>query len=196
MKNIRDDLINTMFYTLYTQGYHACNLNAVLKQAGTSKGGMYHHFKSKQELAIASIEKVWGDFIFTYWEEPINKSENTLQTLLDLIMNLPHAAVINGKGIDFRYGCPMNNLIQELSAINTSFAEILRVLLNRWEQAIHKALTANKKLLLIDIDVNHASAFIIACIEGSYSYAKIHHSKEAFENSMSQVLLYIKSLLR
>jgi TetR/AcrR family transcriptional regulator, transcriptional repressor for nem operon len=196
MKNIRDDLINTMFKTLYTQGYHASNLNAILKEAGTSKGGMYHLFSSKQELAIVSIEKVIGDFIHTFWEEPIQNSENTLQTLLDLIMNLSNADIIDGMRIDYRYGCPMNNMIQELSAVDDAFSTTLRELFNRWEQSINLALTTNKKLLRIDIDVNHASAFIIAAIEGSYTYAKIHQSKDSFEHAMNQVILYIKSLLR
>lgn len=196
MKNIRENLIRTMFTTLYTQGYHASNLNAILKQAGTSKGGMYHHFNSKQELAIAATEKVLGDFISSYWEEPIAKSENTLQTLLDLIVNLPDANIMENMKVDYQYGCPMNNLIQELSAVDKIFAVSLKTIFTRWEVAVNKALKGNRKLLRIDIDLDHASAFIIASIEGSYSYAKIHDSKELFENSMNQVILYIKSLLR
>lgn len=196
MKNIRKDLIDTMFETLYTEGYHACNLNAVLKKAGTSKGGMYHHFDSKQTLALASIEDVLGNFIKTYWEEPIVNSENGLQTLLDLINNLAHENINDDLGFSFQYGCPMNNLIQELSAIDNLFADSLRLLFNRWEKAIAKALTSSKKLLRIDIDINHVAAFVIASIEGSFTYAKIHHSKDAFVACMNQLILYLKSLLR
>ena len=196
MKNIRQDLIFTMFETLYTEGYHASNLNDILKRAGTSKGGMYHHFDSKQSLAIASIEDVLGEFIHKYWEEPINGSENGIQTLLDLIHNLAHENINDDLDFDFQYGCPMNNLIQELSARDELFADALRELFDRWERAIVKALSRSRKLLRIDIDINHAAAFIIASIEGSFTYAKIHQSKEAFIASMNQLALYTTSLLR
>jgi len=196
MKNIRQDLIFTMFETLYTEGYHACNLNAVLKKAGTSKGGMYHHFDSKQTLAIASIEDVLGEFIEKYWENPIASSENGIQTLLDLVNNLAHENINDDIGFSFQYGCPMNNLIQELSANDNLFADTLRELFNRWERAIVKALTSSRKLLRIDINLDHVAAFIIASIEGSFTYAKIHHSKDAFIACMNQLILYITSLLR
>ena len=196
MKNIRQDLISTMFKTLYTEGYHACNLNDVLKRAGTSKGGMYHHFDSKQSLALASIEDVLGSFIRTYWEEPIEQSENGMQTLLDLIRNLACEDTNGNLDFDFQYGCPINNLIQELSANDDLFADSLREIFDRWEKAIVKALAASRKLLRIDIDINDVAAFIIASIEGSFTYAKIHHSQEAFYASMNQLILYIKSLLR
>lgn len=196
MKNIRQDLIFTMFETLYTEGYHASNLNDVLKKAGTSKGGMYHHFDSKQSLAIACIEDILGAFIHQYWESPINESENGVQTLLDLINNLAHENINHHLDIDFQYGCPMNNLIQELSAHDELFTQALRNLFDRWESAIVQALSRSRKLLRIDIDINHAAAFIIASIEGSFTYAKIHQSKDAFMLSMNQLAFYIKSLLR
>ncbi len=196
MKDIRHDLILTMFKTLYQEGYHASNLNAILKNAGTSKGGMYHHFDSKQSLAIAATNEVLGSFIASYWETPIESSENALQTLFDRIFKLSEAMITADVQIDFRYGCPINNLVQELSAIDTKFATLLLALFKRWEDAIVKALTVNRKLLRIDIDVQKVAAFIVASIEGSFSYAKIHHSKEAFDASMNQIVLYIQSLLR
>lgn len=196
MKNIRQDLIFTMFETLYTEGYHASNLNDILKRAGTSKGGMYHHFDSKQSLALASIEDILGEFIHKYWEEPIHESENGIQTLLDLIHNLVDENINHDLDINFHYGCPMNNLIQELSAHDERFADLLRELFDRWERAIVQALSRSRKFLRIDIDINHAAAFIIASIEGSFTYAKIHKSKEAFVSSMNQLSFYITSLLR
>ena len=52
-----------MFEAIYTKGYHASNLNEILKNVNISKGGLYHHFISKKELTLASIEEVLGDAI-------------------------------------------------------------------------------------------------------------------------------------
>lgn len=196
MINVREQLIITMYEALYKEGYFASNLNAILKKAGTSKGGMYHHFDSKQSLAIAAIEEVLGSFVRDYWEEPIAQTGNSLQTLFDLILRLSNQSLMLEKGIDLKYGSPFSNLIGELAVMDEKIASVLQELFLRWEKSIIKVLLLNKKLLRIDIDINHAAAFILASIEGSYSYAKIHQSDEAFTASMNQLILYIKSLLR
>jgi len=64
MRNdLRQKLIYAMFEAIYTKGYHASNLNEILKNVNISKGGLYHHFISKKELTLASIEEVLGDAI-------------------------------------------------------------------------------------------------------------------------------------
>ncbi len=196
MINVREQLIITMYEALYKEGYFASNLNAILKKAGTSKGGMYHHFDSKQSLAIAAIQEVLGSFVKDYREDPIEQTGNSLQTLFDLILNLSNQSLMLEKGIDLKYGSPFSNLIGELAVMDEKIASVLQALFVRWEKSIIKVLLLNKKLLRIDIDINHAAAFILASIEGSYSYAKIHQSDEAFTASMNQLILYIKSLLR
>jgi len=196
MKDIRTNLIKYMFEALYTEGYHACNLNAILQKAGTSKGGMYHHFDSKQALAIEAIDEVIGHYVKHYWEDTLEQSENSLQTLYENIRNLSKETTLEHFGIRFEYGCPLNNLIQELSASDEVFSQVLQTLFKRWETAIVKALTRVKKDLRIDVEIVHAASFIIASIEGSFSYAKVYNSKDAFGYLMDQLIAFIKSLLR
>ncbi len=196
MKDIRQNLIDTMFESLYKEGYNGCNLNAILKRAGTSKGGMYHHFDSKQNLAVTAIEEVLGEYVYNYWEKPLSESENPLQTLYELITALADPDTINGMGLDFHYGCPLNNLIQELSAMDEAFASVLKGIFTRWEQSVAQALMRVRKNLRIDVQIEHAASFIIASIEGCFSYAKVYNSEDDFKHLMEQLIAFIKSLLR
>lgn len=196
MQNLRQKLIETMFVALYTKGYHALNLNQLLADAGTSKGGMYHHFTSKKALALESIETVLGAYIERVWIIPLKQSENPLQKLYDLIKALSSAPIGKSIALDFHYGCPINNFIQELSAIDEDFSLLLRKLIENWKNSIMKSLMRVRKNLRIDVDIEHSSAFIIASIEGAFSYAKVYNSKDEFDILMQQLIEYVKSLVR
>ncbi|MEW9673700.1 TetR/AcrR family transcriptional regulator [Ammoniphilus sp. 3BR4] len=49
-KSIRDKIIETALYLFEKHGYHGVGVNKIVEESGTSKGGFYHNFKSKDEL--------------------------------------------------------------------------------------------------------------------------------------------------
>jgi TetR/AcrR family transcriptional repressor of nem operon len=76
MNNTRDTLIDTMKTLLWQRGYDATSPNQVLEKSGVGKGSLYHHFKSKKELAVAAMDNradeliAEADQLFTadqYW---------------------------------------------------------------------------------------------------------------------------------
>src|SRR5690606_25055409 len=44
------------------KGYHAGSLSDLMKSTGLEKGGIYNHFGSKDDLAIASLEYIVDEF--------------------------------------------------------------------------------------------------------------------------------------
>ncbi|MFG0305480.1 MAG: TetR/AcrR family transcriptional regulator [Phycisphaerales bacterium JB040] len=51
----RDDLIQAANRLFMAHGYHATGIDAILKEAGVSRMTLYNHFKSKDELILASL---------------------------------------------------------------------------------------------------------------------------------------------
>lgn len=60
---IRDRLLSATIDLLVEEGVGAVTLNAVAARAGVSKGGLQHHFSSKQELLEALSAKVLQHFM-------------------------------------------------------------------------------------------------------------------------------------
>src|SRR5579871_6271985 len=56
-KSTRDHLIDTGLKLMHRNGYHATGLTEILKAADVPKGSFYHHFGSKEDFAIAALEK-------------------------------------------------------------------------------------------------------------------------------------------
>jgi AcrR family transcriptional regulator len=53
----RDQLLETAWRLFYRDGYHATGIDRILADAGVAKMTLYKHFRSKEELILATLEK-------------------------------------------------------------------------------------------------------------------------------------------
>jgi AcrR family transcriptional regulator len=51
----REHILRTAAREFATRGYAGTSLNAIVRTSGLTKGAFYHHFASKQELALATF---------------------------------------------------------------------------------------------------------------------------------------------
>src|SRR5699024_3629475 len=50
MADIRERIIHASLLLFEKEGFHGATVKQIVEKAGTSKGGFYHHFSSKDEL--------------------------------------------------------------------------------------------------------------------------------------------------
>lgn len=53
----RDQLLDTAWRLFYHDGYHATGIDRILAEADVAKMTLYKHFRSKEELILAVLEK-------------------------------------------------------------------------------------------------------------------------------------------
>lgn len=58
----RDQLVEHALNLFYQHGFHATGIDLIIATAQVSKKTLYNHFKSKEELIIATLEKRDRDF--------------------------------------------------------------------------------------------------------------------------------------
>ena len=63
MSSRRDHLVETAMKLFYKQGFRATGIDAVLAESGVAKKTLYNHFRSKDELIIATLQKRDEDFM-------------------------------------------------------------------------------------------------------------------------------------
>jgi len=56
-KSTREHLIDVGVSLMHKHGYTATGLTEILESAGVPKGSFYHHFGSKEEFAVAALER-------------------------------------------------------------------------------------------------------------------------------------------
>ncbi len=190
----RDKILLSAFCEIHRQGFQAASIANILQYTHLTKGALYHHFPTKQALGLAVIEEVIKVQFEAMFFKPLRESEHPIKLLLDSIAN------INSKvPADFiLLGCPLNNLMQEMSALDELFQLQLAGVLEIWKKTIEDALLRGKKMGEIRAEIDHKSAalFIVSAWEGCIGVAKNMQSPKAFEVCMMQLHGYIRSLMQ
>ncbi|WP_227937658.1 TetR/AcrR family transcriptional regulator [Alkalihalobacillus deserti] len=99
-KSVRDRIIETALFLFEKNGYHAVGVNKIIEESGTSKGGFYHNFKSKDELLY-----IIHDTFITYavdkaqeaylnWDTPIERLYHIVKSFARVFyLYKPHTTV-------------------------------------------------------------------------------------------------------
>ena len=77
---LKDKIINSAYELFSMRGYEKTTIEEIIKQAECSKGGFYHHFKSKEEILeviianyIADLSRFFEDIVLNEKDSFIDK---------------------------------------------------------------------------------------------------------------------------
>jgi len=184
----RARLIDVGFEEIYRHGFQPAGLDAIVERAGVTKGALYHHFPSKLELGYAVLDEVIGGFTDDRWLKPIAGGGDPIDAIV--------ASVREASKSDFEFGCPLNNLAQEMSTVDAEFNRRIAALYRRWESGIAGALERGQKQGQVrrDVNVDQAATFVVASIEGAYGLAKNRKDRQPLRACVEGLTRYLNAL--
>lgn len=188
----RQRILEAAFTHMYRSGFQGMRLDDVLADTGLTKGALYHHFPNKQALGYAVIDELLGPMVESIWIQPIEGAADTLQGLMQALESMPA-----GKPPEMLvYGCPLNNLAQEMSPLDEGFRTRIDRLFSRWHQVTADALEQARQSgrIRADIDTEEVATFIVAAVEGCIGIAKNAQSLEMLERCHGGLIHFVKSL--
>lgn len=170
----RDALIWCGTELLTERGFHAIGIEDVLRQVGVPKGSFYHFFESKQAFLEAVVENCREYYCLKY-EKILLNSE---RTCLERIREFGDSAMIGMERFEFKRGCLVGNLGQELSSIDQSLASTLDGIMTSWEVALSRCLSDGVASGEIpqDTDVQSLSQFFFTGWQGALLRCKMKRS--------------------
>ena len=75
-------LLDAALQVIRAKGYASTTVDDICRQASVTKGSFFHHFKSKDELALAAVEH-WGTMTDgCFAAAPYHQSPDALERLL------------------------------------------------------------------------------------------------------------------
>lgn len=112
MGKTRDRIVTVADQLFYQRGFEATSFTDVAGEVGISRGNFYHHFKSKDAILQAVIEKRQAktDDMLRQWEAA---RETPLERIRCFIRIL-----IENRSLIRHFGCPVGTLTTELSKLN------------------------------------------------------------------------------
>lgn len=188
----RERIVSALYEDVRLNGFQGLRADKVIVDLGITKGALYHYFPSKKDIGATIIDEVLYPMFTDFYNrldqtegDPVPAIQEHLRWLAGICDD--HEAIL---------GCPLNNLVQEMSPLDETF----RLKLNKIVQHMQRSLTEafrrgqTNGALKLTFDCDTVAWFFLAGLEGSYSMAKVSKSGDVFKRSMQQLIHFLETL--
>ena len=175
--NVRDKLIAVALELFHTKGYNGCGVSDITDATGIPKGSFYNHFKSKELLALAVLDRYQG---LLGWEALKDRSKPPIPRLRSLFEDYMAFQV----KWEFSRGCLLGNFGAELSSQSPTIRKALKKIFERWCDAVGQVIQEAQERGDIDKrrDPQETARFLYNAWQGAVINSKVTRSQAPFEN--------------
>ncbi|WP_108812993.1 TetR family transcriptional regulator [Sphingorhabdus sp. Alg231-15] len=180
----REKIITAADRLYYERGFDATSFADVAEVVGISRGNFYYHFKTKDEMLDAVIERriLERAAMLDGW---IDAGQSPKQCIASFIRIL----LMNNQKIR-SYGCPVGTLFSELSKLNhpgESGARALYDLFRVWLKRRFEAMGNSD-------DADSLAMHILARSQGAASLANAYPDEPFLEQEVQQMLAWLDAI--
>lgn len=162
----RDELVDTALRLFYTRGFHATGIDTILAEAGVAKMTLYKHFRSKDELVLAALQR--RDELFRAWltssiEQASEKPRERLLALFDALDDWFGERALNALGF---HGCAFMKAAGEYDSpdhpVHRAAAEHKQLIVDYLTELAAAAGAADPKALAEELSLLKEGAIVTA----------------------------------
>src|SRR6476619_3837813 len=160
--------------TLFNQrGYLGSSISDVMQHTGLQKGGIYRHFESKEQLALAAFEYAQQQSTAQLAAAVASETDAVKQLLafIGAFQALTLRPPVPG-------GCPILNTIVDSDDGDPALRDRVVAVVSEWEQLIERIVAdgTTRGSITRDADPQAVATLIIAALEGGILLAQAHRS--------------------
>lgn len=177
---------------LTERGFSGLGLDEILTVAGVPKGSFYHYFGSKADFGLALIDAYSAYFVRKLDRWFLDESLSPLNRLRSFIEDARSGVV----RFDYRRGCLVGNLGQEIVSLPDQYRERLASVFQAWEARTAVCLEKAKAEgeISADTDCSQMAAFFWIGWEGAVLRAKVERSDAPLRDFSNGFLKLISNL--
>ena len=188
----RETILNAAFDEIYHRGFHGARIDDIVAKTAMTKGAFFSHFHTKNDLGYAIVDDILKEMTLERWIRPLAAYTNPIQGIISRfrknIETTPpeHIAL----------GCPLNNLVQEMSAIDPTFRDKLNAVLKIWIDETEKYLRRAQAEGYLKEDANprQIAEFVVMVEEGSFAMVKNLRDKKVYWSLYESLRQYLESM--
>ena len=136
------DVIDTAVKLFIENGFEGTSMDAVAKNSGLSKGGLYHHFTSKDEVLLAA-NKVYFDPIIDFMKQA-EENISPLEGLTGFINNYINHWSMHQRELIFNY-LSISKILGSISLWH-NIAQHAEQMMNFYDTLLNKAVSSGELL--------------------------------------------------
>lgn len=163
--DLRQRIIQSSLLLFEKQGFHGVTVNQIVENIGTSKGGFYHHFTSKDELLF-----VIHDTFITYVLEKAIKANETYHSPTKKLQAIIKDFV---KVFDL-YKPHISVFYQETIYLKPQYETLIKKKRDQFKQIITKAIQEGKEAgeFRSDLPLEITTMAILGMVNWTYKWYK------------------------
>lgn len=190
---LKERIIHESLKLFSVKGYMSTSTTDIIQAAGTSKGGFYNHFKSKEQLfneILSAARKIWRERNLYKLDEtsrPLDKIKKLLENYRDRYLSDSH---------NFPGGCIFVNLAVELNDQSPELAAKVNEGFVRLRSMITRFLNEEKKDRGIHTGTNTAECadLIMSGLLGACVMYTSDKSITHLNSTIASLIAYLKSI--
>ena len=186
----KTSLLNATLHVVRAKGYAASTVDDICAEAGVSKGSFFHHFKSKDDLAL-SATAYWNEMTEGFFAAaPYQHAKDPLERLLGYLDF--RAEILRGDLAD--YTCLLGTLVQETYATHPDIRAACDKGLSTHIAILTRDIEAAKKLYAPDAPWSAESVgyFIQSVLQGAFIFAKAKQGPEVMREALAHLRRYLE----
>ena len=190
MVSLKDRIIHEALRQFSSKGFMSTSISDILESAGTSKGGLYNHFKSKEDLffaALSEARKIWRQRNLAGLDHaapPLGKLKQILENYRDHYL---------ADSENFPGGCVFVTLAVELHDQQPHLAREVTEGFNRFKAMIKRLLDQEQAAgnLRNGVDTGMAAEIIFSGILGACVSYTSDKSKENLDHTINGLIDFL-----
>ncbi|MBI9058419.1 TetR/AcrR family transcriptional regulator [Labilibaculum sp. DW002] len=171
--SVNERIIETASRLFYFEGYNQTGINQIIREASVAKASLYQHFRSKEEIAVAYLQRrhiMWMGKL----SEFVVAEESGKQKVIGCFNYLADWLTEVG----FR-GCGFQNIITDLPKDHQSIKDEVLSHKNELREWIHNHLKEDEKLTKKEVE--KLGDEVLVLIEGAIMLSQIQQSVAPIE---------------
>ncbi|MEM7759805.1 MAG: TetR/AcrR family transcriptional regulator [Cyanobacteria bacterium P01_A01_bin.40] len=174
------------------KGYAGSSIADIMQATGLKKGGIYNHFQSKDELAVAAFDYAVGVMSQHVWSAVKTKSNavERLQALVSSYLAYVEAPPIVG-------GCPILNTAIEADDTDSPLRDRAIAAIDSWRSLIVRIVQKGIKRgeVIATVEPDTVATIIICNIEGAIMMSQLEKNPVHLERAIAHLQDYIHNSL-
>jgi TetR/AcrR family transcriptional repressor of nem operon len=193
-QSARDRLLDAALAIVRQKGYHATSVDELCAAANLTKGAFFHHFKSKEDLAVAAAKHWSATTGALFGQAPYHAPTDPLDRIFGYLDF--RAALIRGTPSEFT--CLVGTMAQETFLTNPAIRDACFDSIAGHAETLEADLAAAIDLYGVTADVTAKSLALHtqAVLQGAFILAKAKDDAQVATDSIRHLRRYLELLFR
>jgi TetR/AcrR family transcriptional regulator, transcriptional repressor for nem operon len=190
---LKEKIVSEALRQFSTKGFMATSTSDIIHAAGTSKGGLYNHFKNKEQLfleALSQARKIWRERNLSGVEaisRPIDRIKHILINYKDYYLT---------DSDNFPGGCIFVNLTVELSDQRPHLAAVVNEGFVRFKSMLKRLLEEEQaaQTLKTGVEIDKVVEMIFSGLLGACVMYTADKSKHNLNLTIGALVAYLDNI--